>query len=380
MHKIPPMRHLILLFGFLGFIGSTHAQSTRPATQPAGQGVFVGEELLVPYTPASTLVTPINKILKPKFPAIDIHCHWSLRQDPRQMLKAMDELGISHAVNLSGGSGDAFVKMIETFHTVDAERFIIFLNLDFKGIDDPGWSEREVKALHDAKTRGAKGLKIFKSLGTSVRDSAGKLVPIDDPRLDPVWKTCSEIGFPVLIHSGDPIAFFQPIDQNNERWMQLKRHPDWSYYGTDVPGFEVLMQQRNHVIHKHRETNFIVAHMAEGANDFEKLSSWLDALPNMYIDCSARENEYGRQPFAARRFFIKYADRILFGTDRYPGQPDQPRNRIYYRILETEDEYFDYYDNAYAPTGEWKVYGLHLPDEVLAKIYRDNAKKLLGMK
>lgn len=359
----------------------TLGQTTAPTSRPtAGQGVFVGDELLTPYTPASTLVTEQHKPLKPKFPAIDIHCHWTLQQDPKAMLAAMDELGITHAVNLSGGSGEALEKMVATFHAVDRDRFILFANVDFRGIDDPGWSTREVEALRHAKSIGVKGLKIFKSLGTSVRDSAGKRVAIDDTRLDPVWEVCGELGFPVLIHSADPVAFFLPVDANNERWMQLKRNPDWSFYAPGMPTFEELIAQRNAVIRRHPKTNFIVAHMAEGANDYVKLAEWLDALPNLYIDCSARENEYGRQPIASHKFFTKYADRILFGTDRYPGRIDQPRNRIYYRILETEDEYFDYYEHPFAPMGEWKVYGMGLSDEVLEKIYRGNAKRLMGMK
>lgn len=362
------------------FTSIAHAQTTQPTTKPAaGIAVFVGDELLVDYRPQSTLVTPVHELKRPKFDAIDIHCHWTIEQEPKQMLAAMNDLGVSHAVNLSGGFGAKLDAMVTKFHKVDAERFIIFANLNFADIDSPGWTQREVDALHHAKGIGAKGLKIFKSLGTDVRDSAGKLVPIDDSRLDPIWDACCELGFPVLIHSADPIAFFQKADQHNERWMQLKRNPDWGYYGTDVPSFDELMAARNRAIARHSKTTFIVAHMAEGANDYVKLSKWLDELPNMNIDLSARENEIGRQPFASRRFFIKYADRILFGTDRYPGRVDQPRNRIYYRILETEDEYFDYYDHPFAPMGEWKVYGLHLPDDVLEKIYRVNAKRVLGL-
>jgi predicted TIM-barrel fold metal-dependent hydrolase len=368
----------ILAIGALVAMGCAPSRSPTPRPE-AGQGVFVGDELLFPYTPQSTLVTPTTRILKPRFPAIDVHCHWTLQQDPNRMLAAMDELGISHAVNLSGGSGAALEKMIAVFHAADADRFIIFANVDFKDFDEPGWSEREAKSLREAKALGAKGLKVFKSLGTSIRDSTGRLVSIDDARLDPIWDVCGELGFPVLIHSADPIAFFHKVDPFNERWMQLKRNPGWSFYGTDVPGFDELLIARNRVIANHPKTNFIVAHMAEGANDYAKLSGWLDAMPNMSIDLSARENEYGRQPRASSDFFTKYADRILFGTDRYPGRVDQPRNRIYYRILETRDEYFDYYEHPYAPMGEWKVYGMNLPDEVLRKIYAANAKRLLGI-
>lgn len=372
---------LITILATLGSTMMAMGQTTQPTSAPAaGQGVFVGDELLIPYNPASTLVTQTTILSRPRFPAIDIHCHWTIEQDPKRMLEAMDDLGISHAVNLSGGSGPALEKMISTFHEVDAERFIVFANLDFTDVDAPGWSSREAEALRRAKALGARGLKIFKSLGTSVRNASGSLVPIDDPRLDEIWNTCGEIGFPVLIHSADPIAFFQPVDEKNERWMQLKRNPGWSFFGTDVPTFDELIAQRNRVIATHPDTNFIVAHMAESANDYARLGLWLDKMPNLFIDLSARENEFGRQPRASHAFFTKYADRILFGSDRYPGRVDQPRHRIYYRILETQDEYFDYYDHPYAPMGEWKVYGMGLDDGALARIYRDNAKKLLGLK
>ncbi len=365
------------------FLTAISLAQTTPATKPAedqsGMAVYVGDELLRNYHPQSSLITPEYKIDKPKFPAIDIHCHWQRQVEPDTMLQRMDELGISHAINLSGGSGDELIKMIDRYTVHSKGRLIIFANLDFKQIDSSDFASKMIQMLTDAKTRGLGGLKIAKSLGLTIKDSSGKIVPVDDPRLDPIWETCANLNLPVLIHSADPIPFFQPTDEKNERWMQLKRHPDWSFYGPQFPIWETVISQRNNVIKKHPKTTFIVAHMAEGANDYVTLSKWLDEMPNMNIDISGREAEIGRQPYSSRKFFVKYADRILFGTDRYPGRPDQPREKIYFRMLETEDEYFDYYDHPYPPTGEWKIYGLNLPDDVLTKIYNGNASRILEL-
>jgi predicted TIM-barrel fold metal-dependent hydrolase len=363
------------------------APATNPAAKPSdddvpvGTAVYVGDELLRDYQPQSTLVTPVTIVSKPKFPAIDIHCHWTTDVSPEFLVRKMDELGVSHAVNLSGGFGDAAFAMLDRYNAPQFNgRLITFVNLDFKQFDDPDWADRMARFMDEAAKRGARGLKIFKSLGLTNRNAKGDLIPVDDPKLDAVWAKCAQLGWPVLIHSADPVPFFQPTDRNNERWMQLRRHPDWSFYGPQFPAWETVIEQRNNVIRRHPRTQFIVAHLGEGGHDLKRLGEWLDAMPNMSVDMSGRENEIGRQPFAARRFFVKYADRILFGTDRYPGRIDQPRYTIYYRILETEDEYFDYYDHPYPPTGEWKVYGLKLPDDVLRKVYQDNAARLLSLK
>lgn len=351
---------------------------SAPDEPPAGMAVYVGDELLRDYRPESTLVAPQHLKERAKFPTVDIHCHWSIDQDPRQMLAAMDALNVTHAVNLSGGHGAALWAMLDKFAgKASDERLLIFANLDFKQIDDPAFGTKMADFLTEAKRRGARGLKLFKNFGLTVRDASGAIVPVDDARLDPVWQRAGELGLPVLIHSADPFAFFQPVDEHNERWMQLKRHPDWSFVGPQFPKWQDVVAQRNRMIARHRQTQFIVAHMAEAANDYATLGQWLDAMPNMAVDLSGRENEIGRQPFASRRFFEKYADRICFGTDRYPGRLDQPRYRVLFRMLETDDESFDYHEHPFPPGGEWKIYGLALPDDVLRKVYGENARRVL---
>lgn len=345
----------------------------------AGQAVFVGEEILKPYRPVPALVTKQAILEKSRFPCIDVHCHWSLAQDPEGLLAAMDARNIAYAVNLSGGFGDELEAMLARFDPAKYPRLITFANIDFSRIDSPGFAEEVRRSLADAKARGVRGVKIFKELGLTLRDASGALIPIDNPRLHVIWQTAGELGLPVLIHAADPVAFFQPVDENNERWMQLKRHPDWSFYGAEYPPREEVLAQFDRVVEQHPGTTFIAAHLGNYAEELAKLGERLDKYPNLYADISAREAEWGRQPYTARKFFIKYADRLLFGTDRYPGGTEQPRYRIYVRMLETDDEYFDYYEHEFPPTGEWKVYGLFLPDDVLRKIYYANAAELLGL-
>lgn len=350
------------------------------AEDEAGTAVYAGKELLKDYRPTPTLVTKRTLVQRPKFPAIDIHCHWSLMQDPQFLLTSMDKLGVKAAINLSGGYGKELDAMLEKFSKAAPDRLLIFCNLDFKTIDEPDYSPKLASYIEEAHAKGVRGLKIFKSLGLTVKDKSGKVVPIDDPRLDAAWAKCGELHMPVLIHAADPIAFFQPIDEHNERWMQLKRHPDWSFYGPEFPKRDEVLAQRNHIVEQYPQTVFIGAHVASSDEDLAQIGRWLDQYPNLYVDISGRVSELGRKPYSARKFLIQYQDRILFGTDRYPGRPDQPRYTIYYRFLETADEYFDYYNHPFPPEGEWKIYGVFLPDEVLEKIYHLNAERALAGK
>ncbi len=353
---------------------------TAPTSKPAeraGVAVYVDDELIRDYQPVPSLVTKVTKITRPKFPVIDAHCHWSLEQNPQRLLAAMDKLGETKAINLSGGFGPTLEQMLTKFHDAAPDRLFIFCNIDFSKIDEPTFSEDAVHAIESARGKGCAGLKIFKSLGLTTKDKSGKLIAVDDARLDPIFDACGRLGMPVLIHSGDPRAFFQPIDQHNERWMQLRRHPDWSFFGPQFPSYDEVMAQHLRMISKHPNTTFISAHLANCGEDLATLSTWLRERPNLYVDLSGRVPEVGRQPYAGRKFLLEFQDRILFGTDRYPGRIDQPRELIYFRYLETDDEYFNYYDNKYPTEGEWRIYGASLPDDVLRKIYSENAERAL---
>lgn len=349
------------------------------AAQPIGQAVYVGDDMIKAYDPTPALVTDATEVTRSRFPSIDIHCHWSLREDPAALLRVMDERNVQRAINLSGGWGSHLDQMLEQCTESSDGRLLVFCNVDFSRIDEPGFGEQAAAEIRRGRARGVAGLKIFKNLGLTVRDASGEIVAIDDPRLDPIWAVCGELGMPVLIHSADPVAFFQPIDEDNERWMQLQRHPDWSFYGDEFPDREEVLAQRNRMMTKHRQTTFIGAHMGGNAEDLAALAEVLDAHPNFVVDMSARVAELGRQPYTARKFFIEYQDRILYGTDRYPGRANQPRHPIYCRFLETDDEYFKYYDHPFPPTGEWRIYGIYLPHEVLEKVYTLNAERVLGV-
>jgi len=344
------------------------------------RALYIKGDLVLGYQPKSNLVLKQSTPDKPKFTVIDVHTHFSSDVSPTFLIEKMDALGIRTIINLSGGYGAKLDLMLEKFSRYDPNRFIIFCNLDFSKIDNPDFSEQMVAFLSTAHAKGAKGLKIFKNLGLTIKDKTGQIVAIDDARLDPVWDKAGELGMPVLIHTADPVAFFKPPDRFNERLMQLKRHPDWSFYGAEFPKRETIIAQRNRVIARHPDTTFIGAHVGNSAEDLMALGKLLESCPNLYVDVAGRVAELGRQPYTAREFFVKYQDRILFGTDRYPGKSIQPRYKIYYRFLQTQDEYFDYYNNLFPPTGEWKIYGLFLPDEVLEKIYFKNAQRLLGLR
>jgi predicted TIM-barrel fold metal-dependent hydrolase len=228
--------------------------------------------------------------------------------------------------------------------------------------------------LEAAHANGACGLKIFKRLGLSYKNPNGSLIAIDDPRWDPIWAACGELKIPVIIHTADPAAFFLPIDRFNERWEELSRHPDWSFYGPQFPPRIELLAARNRVIARHPKTTFIGAHMANNPEDLIIVSEWLDAYPNLYVEFASRISELGRQPYTSREFFLKHADRVLFGTD---GPWPEERIRLYWRFLETFDENFPYSEKPFPPQGLWSIHGIGLPDDVLKKVYHENARRII---
>jgi predicted TIM-barrel fold metal-dependent hydrolase len=264
------------------------------------------------------------------------------------------------------------------------DRFLVFCHIDFVGDGDPERPATHAcnqsnfvriccEQLAEAEKKGIAGLKIFKQFGLKFQNADGSLIAIDDLRFDPIWRTCGELGMPVLIHTGDPAAFFQPLDQSNERLEELLRHPDWSFHGDAYPARDELLRARNEVIRRHPQTQFIGAHMAGNPEDLATVGRWLDELPNLYVEISSRIGELGRQPYTARRFFLNHQDRILFGTD---GPWPEERLSCYWRFLETFDEYFPYSEKRPPPQGLWFIYGLGLPDDVLRKIYAQNSIRL----
>ena len=332
---------------------------------------------LVDWKPVSQMRVKETKVLKPKFPVIDIHNHLRKFEDTEKYLKEMDEAGVWKCVSLDGASKNDFYKThLSESAKVSKERFIVYFYPDFEDIDIPDYGKKEAAKLEQAVKMGCRGLKIFKQLGLVHKDKSGKLIRIDDSRLDPLWAKCGELGIPVLIHTADPQAFFTPIDEYNERYDELASHPHWGFSdATKYPGKEDLLQQRNNIIERHKNTIFIGAHVANLPEDLGQVSMWLETYPNLYVDFSARISELGRQPYTARKFMIKYQDRVLFGSDT---APNAEAYRIYYRFLETDDEYIDP-SGGHHLQGRWAIYGLYLPDEVLEKIYNKNAIKIFKL-
>lgn len=327
------------------------------------------------YDPPSTLVVEEHKVMRAKFPFIDIHNHqFSMpTQNLANLTAEMDKLNMAVMVNLSGrgrGSTEHLEGSLKNVKDNFPKRFVVFTNMDFSAIDDAEWQSRMLKQLEEDVKKGAQGLKIYKSLGMTTKDSKGNRVRIDDPRIDPIWAKCGELGIPVLIHSADPKQFWQPMDANNERWLELKTHDGRKRSDTDPAPWETIIAEQHNIFKKHKKTTFIAAHMAWYPNDLKKLSGILDAMPNVVVEIGAVIAELGRQPRAAREFMIKYQDRVLFGKDSWVPEEYQ----TYFRVLETADEYFPYHKRYHA---FWRMYGLDLPDEVLKKIYYKNALRIL---
>jgi len=325
------------------------------------------------YKPRSTLVVPQHPVPRARFSVIDIHSHHPTPIQPdmlEKVIKANDQLNIRLIVNLSGGWGDRLRQGLAAIKSSPyPDRMVLFANVNFTNVG-PGFGERAAKQLEEDIKAGAKGLKIFKDLGLHVRKTDGTRLKLDDPELNPIWETCARLDVPVLIHTADPAEFFQPIDFHNERWLELSLYSDRRYQDRSrFPTFEELMGERDRLFAGHPRTKFIVAHMGWHANDLGRLAGMMDRMPNIYPEVAAVLYDIGRQPRNAHDFFVKYQDRLLFGKDSY--QPDE--YPYYWRVFETNDEYFDYYRDYHA---FWKLYGIGLPEQVLRKLYYQNALKI----
>jgi predicted TIM-barrel fold metal-dependent hydrolase len=324
------------------------------------------------FQPTSMLQTPVHEVQRPKFPVIDYHNHLD-SQEPADVLRVMDECGIERIVNITMRVGQEAIEVMNRFRSAAPDRFATIAWMDWSDVEKPGFFARAVDRLESMVEKGASGLKIWKDLGTSVRDGNGELLQIDDVRLAPMFEKAAELRVPVMFHIADPDAFFQPLDRFNERFEELAAHPEWSFYGSHFSKDE-LLAQRDRVIARHPKTTFVAAHVAERPENLAYVSKLLADHSNLYIDIGARTAELGRQPFTAAKFFAAHSWRILFGTDLLP---EVEMYRLHYRFLETDDEYFDYPSHA-SRQGRWKIYGLGLSDEVLQRVYRENALRLLS--
>ena len=356
------------------------------------------------YQPKSMLHVRETRVERARFPLIDIHTHISVSANsehgvdigaernylgtPEELLTVMDRKNIRSMVNLTGGFENGLTDVISRYDQRFPDRFYSFAEPSYARFLEPNYPRLQADAIETAHRAGAKGLKILKTLGLYLRENiiSGKLVKIDDARFDPMWDACGQLNMPVAIHVSDPIAFFTPTDRYNERYEELNNHPDWSFYGHDFPSNAELLDARNRVFARHPKTQFIALLAGNFAEDLGHVSESLDHYPNMSIDIAARIGELGRQPRTARRFFDKYQNRILFGTDATPHGDETPQQifndklyEIYYRFLETGDEYFDYAPANVPPQGRWRIYGIELPEAILKKVYNGNAARLLNI-
>ncbi|MDB2321529.1 amidohydrolase [Flavobacteriaceae bacterium] len=335
------------------------------------------------YSPKSSLVVEENPRNSAKFPFVDVHSHqWKMPvMDFTNLIAEMDSLNMGFMINLSGSGFATFagnqnlmdISLTESLENIKKQgvsnRFGVFVNIDFNKIDDPDFGTNNVEIIKDAVKQGVIGLKVYKNLGLNLKDNSGERVKVDDKRLNPIWEICGELNIPVLIHSGEPSPFFDPIDKHNERWLHARQKPQSFRNSDEYPSFDEVMQEQYNMFKNNPNTTFINAHLGWYGNDLDKMSAQLDDLTNVYTEIGAVIAELGRQPIRARRFFVEYQDRVLFGKDTYKKSEFD----VYFRILETSDEYFDYYRKRHA---HWKMYGLNLPDSILKKLYYKNARKL----
>jgi predicted TIM-barrel fold metal-dependent hydrolase len=349
--------------------------------------VLLGTDtVLSEFDPEPSLVVQRESVERAAYPAIDVHFHMESlpsSMTPERLVAAMDAVGVAKIVNLGGVPG-MFERYAETFYAKYPDRFILFAKPDPSALERPNGVAEQLEWIKTAARMGARGLKESKSFGLGQLDGDGKLVPVDDLRLAPLWDLAGQLGMPLLIHTGEPTAFWEPVDEHNERYAELLANPGASLRGANMPTFQELMAERERLLARHPGTNFIGAHMGMNANDLEYVGSLLDKYPNYYVDMSSVVGELGRQPRTAREFFIRYQDRILFGTDGgFDLQPDgngwtpERYYRSYFEFLETANEFIRYPFWDVAKQGNWRVYGIDLPDEVLRKIYVTNAERLI---
>ncbi|MPZ21582.1 MAG: amidohydrolase family protein [Luteitalea sp.] len=336
--------------------------------------------------PKSLLVVKRTPIEKAKYPVIDFHLHARSLQTPEdyeKMIVDMDRVGLGAVLNMDGGMYETLDKNMKVGEPYK-DRIVHFARPVWEGINEPGWSEKTAAELERAFRAGAQGLKINKVLGLELKNSDGTYIQCDDPRMDPIWAMCATYKKPVMIHVSDPIARWDPIGPDNERYEagQWRSDPSGNYYGTGQPHYTEIWKHEENMLAKHPDTRFVLGHVGNMVEDLERVGNLLDRFPNADVELSARFQDLGRQPYTARKWLIKYQDRVLFGSDGSPGRKAEPFWTPHWRFCETDDEYFDHPAQMLSPLGaplqgRWRIHGVFLPDNVLRKIYYENALRYL---
>lgn len=367
---MPSSLRAVSCLAALVLAGAPLSAQVRPNQQERPPAMTLGD-----YEPVSMLVTTQHPVRRARFPFVDVHGHQNLAGSDsslRALVATMDAMGLRTMVNLSGGSGERLATQVRNARAKHPGRFVVFANVDFARINEPGFAASAAAQLErDVREGGAAGLKVFKNLGMDTYWADGSRVRTDDPRLAPLWEKAGALGIPVLIHTAEPAAFFLPVDRHNERYLELEQFPSRARPANKYPPFDSLMAEQHRMFRRHPRTTFISAHLSWLGHDLERLGRTLDSIPNMYVEVAAALYEIGRQPRAGREFFIRYQDRILMGKDTFGGIDEFA---VYFRIFETRDEYFPWYRRRHA---FWGMYGLGLPDEVLRKVYYGNALRLV---
>ncbi|WP_433514571.1 amidohydrolase family protein [Nonomuraea sp. CA-143628] len=336
------------------------------------------------YRPVSQLRVAVHEVDRAGVPAVDAHVHlgrwlsedgdWTVKDVPA-LIGLMDEVNLRGMVNLDGRWGTELAANIERYDAAHPARFATFCHVDWAQTAEPGFGERLAAQLRRSAAEGAAGLKVWKDVGLRVRDHRGELVMLDDPRLDPLWAAVGEAGIPIALHTADPVAFFEPADERNERLELLTARPDWNFSGPEFPPFERLMDAMEAMIAKHPATTVIGVHAGCWPENLGFAARLLDTYPNFHIDIAARVAELGRQPRATRALMLRHPDRVLFGTDEIP--PDRESYRIHFRFMETDDEAFAHSLDDPPLMGRWTISGLDLPPDVLEQVYSANTRRLV---
>ena len=333
------------------------------------------------FVPISMMTAKATTVSKPAAPIVDAHNHLGRRHGPWRapdvaaLVSVMDQAGVATIVNLDGGWADELEANLDRYDRAFPGRFVTFARLDWSTCSTPGWGERLAASMADSVRRGAAGVKIWKDVGLTIRDSDDELIFLDDPQLEPLWHVLAETGVPALIHTADPVAFFQPLDGRNERLEELLRHPDWQFMGEQFPPLAKVMDAFEAVVVSHPEMRVIGAHVGCLAENLDWVESMLDRCPNYRVDIAARIAELGRQPRRTTALIERHPDRVLLGTDC--GPPSVDDYRLYLRFLETEDEAFPYSDEEPPPDGRWTISGLGLTHELAAAMEGDNARAFI---
>lgn len=335
------------------------------------------------YIPSTELVVNQHEIKQPQFEVIDFHAHfgslvlgdnYESLYDTEEIVRVLKSYKIRKIANLDGFWGDELDRVLRKTSPYNKDFIITFGSVDISRLDDNDFNKYVYKTLCESKQKGIRGIKVWKNVSLNMRDRQGRKIPINDTRLRVLWDTAAELDLPVLMHIADPIAFFNPIDEFNERYDELHERPDWSFYGDEYFTFNQLMEMQERLIAENPHTTFVIAHGGSCSENLSFVGRCLQNYPNMYIDIAERISEFGRQPYTSRKFFTEFQDRIVFGTDFNPQNIDYEAN---FRFLETFDEYFDYSSKPKPPHGNWKIYGIGLDDDILRKVYHLNAEKIL---